>query len=413
WRKAAGAVLMGIAISAMHYTGMDGASFTRFAVAPDLSHAVSISSLGIAGIATVVVMVLGVAFLSCLADRIQMQRMLLDQLFEQAPEAVALIDVHNHVVRVNSEFTQVFGYTAEEILGRRLYDFIIPAGSQDEMQTKTELGARGQRMDAEGISRRKDGSQLQVAMVQVPVSVEGGLIAIYAIYRDITKYKQAEKALHVLSRRLLQLQDDERRRIAQDLHDSTAQLLASLTMNLSVVNESAHVLDPRAERALAESESLVDQCLREIRTVSYLLHPPELDHLGLQSALARYVDGFIQRSGIQVELDVSPDLGRLPQELEVAIFRIVQECLTNLHRHSNSHTGSIHLTRTPAELMLEVKDEGEGMRGNATLGIGIASMRERAQQFGGRLEIVSQDVGMKVKVVVPLSGAAPWTHFPS
>jgi PAS domain S-box-containing protein len=351
-------------------------------------------------------MVLVVAFLSCLADRIQRQRTLLDQLFEQAPEAVALIDVHNHVVRVNSEFTQVFGYTAEEILGRRIDDLIVPAGSRNEVQTKTELGARGQRMDAEGISRRKDGSQLQLAMVRVPVSVEGGSIAIYAIYRDITKYKQAEKALHVLSGRLLQLQDDERRRIARDLHDSTAQLLASLTMNLSVLNESAHELNPRAQRALAESEALVDQCLREIRTVSYLLHPPELDYLGLQSALVRYIDGFVQRSGIQIELDVSPDLGRLPQELEVAIFRIVQECLTNIHRHSGSHTASVSLNRSSTEIILEVKDEGVGMRDEPTPGIGIASMRERTEQFGGSLEVVSRNGGTKVKAAFPLSSAA-------
>ena len=118
-------------------------------------------------------------------------------------------------------------------------------------------------------------------------------------------------------------------------------------MNLSVVNEWVGALNLRAQRALAECVTLADQCLREIRTVSYLLHPPDLDEFGLQSALARYIDGFVQRSGISVELEVSPDLGRLPQVVETAIFRVVQESLTNVHRHSASSTASIRLIRAP------------------------------------------------------------------
>ncbi|HEX3685612.1 MAG TPA: PAS domain-containing sensor histidine kinase [Bryobacteraceae bacterium] len=317
-----------------------------------------------------------------------------------------MLDVNDRIVRVNREFTQVFGYASEESLGRRLYDLIIPSGSQDEMQAKTEIGARSQRIDADGVSRRKDGTRLQVSTVQVPVSVPGGVIAIYALYRDISKYKDAESVLHALSGRLLKLQDDERRRIAQDLHDSTAQLLASLAMNLAVVNEGAGALDPRAQCALAESVDLADQCLREIRTVSYLLHPPELDHLGLRSALARYVDGFIQRSGIQIQFDMPSDIGRLPQELEVALFRIVQECLTNIHRHAGSRTATIALTHSGSEIMLEVEDQGAGMPAGTIPGIGIASMRERAQQLGGRLEMRSLHGGTKIKVVVPFSSAA-------
>jgi signal transduction histidine kinase len=261
-------------------------------------------------------------------------------------------------------------------------------------------------MDAEGVSCRKDGTRLHVSTVQVPVSVPGGLIAIYAVYRDITEQKQADETLHMLSGRLLRLQDEERRRISQDLHDSTAQVLASLTINLSVVSESANHLDSRAQRALGESEVLAEQCLREIRTVSYLLHPAELDQLGLQPALVRYIDGFVQRSGIQIELDITSDIGRLRPEIEMALFRIVQESLTNIHRHSGSRTAIVRLIRGPSDITLEVKDNGIGMSHNATPGVGIASMRERAQQLGGWFELSSESDGTKLKAVIPLSVAA-------
>jgi signal transduction histidine kinase len=236
--------------------------------------------------------------------------------------------------------------------------------------------------------------------------MSGRLIAIYAMFRDITKQKEAEAALHFLSGRLLRLQDDERRRIAQELDDRTAQVLASLAMNLSVVEESANELNPRAQGALAESETLAEQCLREIRTVSYLLHPPELEHLGLPSALARYVNGFAERSGIQVELDISSDIRRLAPESETALFRIVQECLTNIHRHSASNTATVCLARSQSHISLEVKDAGSGMHCHVTPGVDIASMRERAQQLGGSLEIVSQNGGTKIKAFIPLSSAA-------
>jgi PAS domain S-box-containing protein len=406
-RKAAGALLMAAAISGMRYTAMAAATFTRSAAIPDLSHAVSISSLGSAGISIVALMVLAVALLSCRVNRVQGQRELLDELFEQAPEAVALMNLSNEVVRVNKEFTKIFGYSPHEILGRPLSVLIVPSELRDDARRKAELVAHGQRVGAESVTRRKDGSRLNVATVQVPVSVPGGLIAIYAVYRDITEHKRAEAALRTLSGRLLRSQDEERRRISRGLHDSTAQILASLTINLAVVNESANQLDPRAQRALAESEALADQCLREIRTVSYLLHPPELDHLGLQSALARYIDGFVQRSGIQIELIVPSDTRRLPPEIEMALFRIVQESLTNIHRHSGSNTAMIRLSRSTSEITLEVMDKGNGMSDAATPGVGIVSMRERAEQLGGWLEIGSQDGGTTLKAVIPLPSVSP------
>jgi signal transduction histidine kinase len=176
-------------------------------------------------------------------------------------------------------------------------------------------------------------------------------------------------------------------------------------MNLSVVSEFADILDPRARSAMAESVTLADQCLREIRTVSYLLHPPELDELGLEFALSRYIEGFILRSGIAVELDLPPDLGRLPQPVETTLFRIVQECLTNIHRHSGSSSARVRLVRGPSRLILEARDAGLGISEDAPSGVGIASMRERLQQLNGELEIVSQPGGTTVKATIPLQGS--------
>jgi signal transduction histidine kinase/DNA-binding NarL/FixJ family response regulator len=211
--------------------------------------------------------------------------------------------------------------------------------------------------------------------------------------------------LHALSGRLLRLEDEERRRLARELHDTTAQWLAALSMNLSVLSESAGLLNPRARTAMAESAVLADQCLREVRTISYLLHPRELDELGLESALSRYIDGFTQRSGIRVDVEVLPELGRLPEDVETAVFRVVQECLTNIHRHSGSSTARLRLIRGPSNLILEVEDAGHGYRRDAPSGVGIASMRERTQQLNGRLEIASRSSGTTVKATIPLSAS--------
>lgn len=328
---------------------------------------------------------------------------LLYTLFEEAPEAIALVDVNARVFRVNREFTRVFGYTAQETLGRSLSDLIVPGEFRDEAQSNLERAACGQRVDADAIRQRKDGRRLHVHLVGVPVCLPGGQVAGYAMHRDITERKEAEAALRTLSGRLLKMEEQERRRFARELHDTTAQLLAALSMNLSVVNESIDVLNSRAQAAMAEAVTLTDRCLREVRTVSYLLYPRELDDLGLESAVSRYIDGFTQRSGIPVEVRASPDLGRLPEDVEVTVFRVVQECLTNIHRHSGSSTARLSLIRGPANLVLEVEDAGQGIPGNAPSGVGIASMRERVQQLGGSLEIVSHPGGTTVTATIPLS----------
>jgi signal transduction histidine kinase len=227
---------------------------------------------------------------------------------------------------------------------------------------------------------------------------------------EVAVGRKGGESLHELAQWIQQLQDEERGRIARELHDGTAQLLAGLMMNLSIVNQEAEILSRQAQQAMAESIALADRCVREIRTAAYLLHPPELEG-GLRRALAEYVDGYAQRSGIRVDLALPPDLGGLPREVESALFRIAQEALTNIYRHSRSATAGIRLNRDASTITMEIGDKGRGMRPRALTrveravaapGIGITSMQERATRLGGLLDIRSEGRGTTVRVVLPL-----------
>lgn len=241
---------------------------------------------------------------------------------------------------------------------------------------------------------------------------EGNPVRMIGAMVDISDRKQAEEALRQLPRRLLQFQDEERRRIARELHDATAQSLAALVMNLGAVKKSVDKLSPKARDAFSESLALAKQASREVRTLSYLLHPPMLDEFGLVPALRGYVEGFGRRSGIHVHLDMSPHIDRLSQEFEITVFRIVQESLTNIYQHSGSKSAQIRIALNANAIKVEVKDDGRGMairtlkaieKGSAApLGVGIAGMRERVKQLGGELTIQSDKGGTSVAAVLPL-----------
>ncbi|MGD1024620.1 MAG: response regulator [Candidatus Sulfotelmatobacter sp.] len=218
----------------------------------------------------------------------------------------------------------------------------------------------------------------------------------------------ASNGLRELSARLLQAQDEERRRIARELHDGAGQLLAALGMEAATLARESDRLTSRAAASLSNIESLVMQMNKDIRTMSHLLHPPLLDEIGLQSALTEYVKGFAERSGIRVSLDLPDAIERLDRDYELSLFRIVQECLTNIHRHSGSKTASIRIIRDDGAIVLEVRDEGNGMPAerlseiqSTGSGVGIRGMRERVLQFSGRMSIESDGSGTRIQVVIP------------
>jgi two-component system NarL family sensor kinase len=188
--------------------------------------------------------------------------------------------------------------------------------------------------------------------------------------------------------------------------------MAALSMNLSLIGKSAGTLDAPARKALAESLALLDQSSSEIRTLSYLLHPPLLDERGLAAAVRWFTDGFSQRSGVQVKLKMPADLPRLADDIEIALFRIVQEGLTNIHRHSGSSAAMIRLIVDQNHVQLEVQDAGKGLPQSRAdgpvdaMGVGITGMRERVKQLGGQMKIESSPRGTTVSVALPLTRAA-------
>jgi signal transduction histidine kinase len=214
----------------------------------------------------------------------------------------------------------------------------------------------------------------------------------------------AQDNLRALSGRLLQMQDEERRHIARELHDGSGQVLAALAMDLSLLQTEAAGWGPKAAAMVAECLELTQTILKDLRTMSYLLHPPLLDEIGLESALSWFVSGFSERSGIPVQLEIPQPLARLSRDLETALFRIVQESLTNIHRHSGSSSAIIRLCRDGELVRLEVLDRGQGLPQSLAQGgsgVGIQGMQERVRQLGGSFKIQSGPGGATVIAVLP------------
>jgi signal transduction histidine kinase len=287
---------------------------------------------------------------------------------------------------------------------------------------------------------RKDKTSLDISLTISPVrEASGKIIGASKIARDITQRKRIERELRdseeryrtladaldtqvhfrtrelerrnselrELSARLMESQDAERRHIARELHDSAGQTLAALGMNLAQLAGDTKA-NPAQAKNIADAEGLFQHLSREIRTTSYLLHPPLLDESGLASALDWYVHGLKERSGLDVELMIPAKFDRLPADMELVIFRIVQESLTNVHRHSGTKNASIRVARQGDKIVVEVQDRGKGMSPEKLAeiqsqgsGVGISGMRERLRHFRGELIVESNGAGTKIVATVP------------
>src|SRR6266850_215640 len=314
---------------------------------------------------------------------------------------------------VNQRWRSYMGLGLQELQGDGWQSMLHPDDRERVLKAWHESVTMGTPYEQEERHRRVDGTYRWFLARGLPMrDAEGRIVRWYGTNTDIEDRKQAEEELRCLSGQLLRSQDEERRRIARDLHDSTGQDLVALATMLGQLRSSIPSVDRKSARLLSECKTLADKCIRDVRTLSYVLHPPLLDEAGLVEALRDYAGGFTKRSGIQVELEVSPRVGRMERDVEMALFRVVQESLTNIQRHSGSQLAKIRIHRN-SNLTLEISDLGRGLsagvrRGKEGLrfevGVGIPSMHERVKLIGGRLEIDSSSHGTTVRVTIPLGG---------
>jgi PAS domain S-box-containing protein len=350
------------------------------------------------------------------------------RMFGVVKVAIIATRPNGQIVYWNPFAEELYGWQVQDVMGRNIIEIMVPKKNAQSAADIIALLRAGNSWTGEFTLKRRDGAHLTVHVTDSPIFDEtGNLIGIVGVSHDLTalakmrvelerqvqnrtaELKAANQNLRQLSARLIKSRDEEDRRIARELHDSTGQDLTVLKLDLAVIGREVTKFSPELARRVSDTIELATHISDELRTISYLLHPPLLDELGLASALRHYADGFSARSNIRVDLKIPPSFGRLAHDVELTCFRIVQESLTNIHRHSKSATAVITVNYEEKGILVEVRDEGRGIPRKRLQqltsgggGVGLAGMRERVKQLGGTLEIRSDANGTAVIAALPL-----------
>jgi PAS domain S-box-containing protein len=390
-----------------------------------------------------------------ITDRMEIERVsgLLAAIVDSSDDAIISKNLDGIITSWNQGAERIFGFTAQEAIGKSIA-LIIPPDRHAEESKILERLKNGERIDHfETVRLSKGGARLDISLAISPVKDRSGrIIGASKVARDITEKKLYERTmrqneerlrtlasnlesevekrtqeLHLrnietieqtvrvqeLSDRLLQAQDEERRHIARELHDSAGQTLTVMGIHVSRLVDIATQVAPEIVKDADEVHNLLQRLSQEIRTASYLLHPPLLDECGLALALDWYTQGLKERSGLEISLKIPRELGRLPSAVELAIFRIIQECLTNIHRHSGSKCAEIDITRANGNIIVLVKDRGKGISSkrlaeiqSSGKSVGFGGMRERMRLIHGSLNIESKGTGMIVEAKIPIPNGA-------
>jgi PAS domain S-box-containing protein len=358
-------------------------------------------------------------------ENIELFRLLIESVRDYA---IFVLDPEGHVLTWNPGAEAMKGYSREEIVGQHFSKFYPPEAVQSGWpQRELMLAQKEGRFADEGWRVRKDGTSFWASVIISPLrSVDGKLSGFAKVTQDMTERRQAEERVQTLNKelrqrvlqldesrrvielrtlelqklsgQLLQIQDDERRRLARELHDDLGQQLTALKMTIPKTAGNQPAIE------------MTDIAMATVRSLSYLLHPPLLDETGLRAALHWYLDGLSKRSGIEISLTVTPQIfPRLSRDIETTVFRVVQECLTNVYRHAGSESARVEIEKQLDWVFVRVRDYGKGipheMSGrtvSAAMGVGVNGMRERLRQFGGELAISRAEPGTMVEARIPL-----------
>jgi PAS domain S-box-containing protein len=345
--------------------------------------------------------------------------------------AIFTLDTRGFITTWNSGAKRILGYEEPKVLGRHFScsftdEDVLAGNPMRALQTASLEG----RYEHEGWRLRKDGWKFLADVVLLPLRGDAGTVVDYAaVMRDITdrtfgqdtrgdvqdSIRESEKSLRQFSLLVMRRQEEERRRVGGELLDSLGQYLSVLKMKLDSLPPFPEDRGSQRDEELAQCLNLVEESIKEVRAVSYLLYPPLLEEVGLKSAIPWYLDGFTQRSGIHTTFQISPDLGRISSDANEAIFRVLQEALTNVHRHSGGSTADIQLLTQNDCIVLTISDNGRGIpsellspnrRGLSPLGMGLRGMSERMRYLGGRLEITSSGKGATITATIPAASCA-------